>query len=150
MKCPKCSKELTPALGPTKARYAAIVYEPFGNSLLEQEADHLLANELYRLGINSLEVRLVSLWGHAEGDKKEVSWHINRAVRSVKGCSKVMLFGTDVTTVLLGEGISKIVGLVRPCAYLPDAICMPLPHPGHAITKPLGEFRLCLEKLVRN
>lgn len=149
MKCPKCRRQLVDPLGPLDAEYGFLVYEPFGSMPLDPKADHLLANELYRLGINSLEIRQVSLWGHAEGEDGEFPWHLKRAIKAMGTVRKIMLFGTDVTTVVLGEGISRIVGLVRPCAYFPDQIVMPVPNPAHVINKPLGEFRLCLEKLAK-
>lgn len=144
-----CRRVHLPASGPARAWLAGVAWTPAGNRLLDPQADGLLATELYRVGINSLEVRLVSLWGHAEGPAAEVDLHLRRCLKELAGCQRVMLFGTEVTQVFLGQGIANLIGLWRPCMLLPGAQVMPVPHPAHALVKPLGEFRLCLQKVVR-
>lgn len=148
-KCPRCRKSLVEFTGPVKAKIGAIVYAPDPRSglLLDTQGERLLTNECYRVGINSLEIRLVSLWSHAEGDDAEFEWHLRRALRAVKGCKVVLLFGTDVTKVILDKGIAAIVGLEQQSAFLPGAILLPVPHPSHTVVKPLGEFRLCLQRV---
>lgn len=144
-----CRRFHVSASGPAHAFLAGVVWTPEGNRLLDPQADGLLATELYRVGINSLDVRLTSVWGHAEGNSNELEVHLRQVLQDLKGCERVMLFGTDVTHVFLGQGIASLVGLRRPCAFLPGCIVMPIPSPSTAIVKPLGEFRLCLQKIVR-
>lgn len=148
-KCPKCQKYLVDYQGPIKATLGAIVYQPDlkTNQLLDVQGERLLTNECYRVGINSLEIRLVSLWGHAESADAEFEWHLRRALRALKGCQVVMLFGTDVTKVILDKGIAAIVGLEQQSSFLPGVALYPVPHPGHTVVKPLGEFRLCLQRV---
>lgn len=144
-----CRRHHLPPQGPARALLAGVVWTPAGDRLLDPQADGLFSTELYRVGINSLDVRLVSLWGHAEGAPKELEAHLRECLNDLKGCERVLLFGTEVTQVFLGQGIANLIGLVRPCALLPGVRVMPAPHPSHAIVKPLGEFRLCLQKIVR-
>lgn len=144
-----CPRPHVAPSGPAHACLAGVVWTPAGNRLLDPQADGLLATELYRVGINSLDVRLVSLWGHPEGTAAELEGHLRQTLRALAGCERVMLFGTEVTHVFLGQGIANLIGLWRPCALLPDSRVMPVPSPAHALVKPLGEFRLCLQKVVR-
>jgi len=150
-KCPKCHRWLIEFTGPTKATLGAIVYEPDKRTgaLLDTQGERLLTNECYRVGINSLEIRLASVWSHPPGDEDELEWHLRRALRAVKGCQVVMLFGTDVTKVVLDKGIAAIVGLEQESPLLPGVALYPVPHPGHTVVKPLGEFRLCLQRVSR-
>ena len=94
-----------------------------------------------------MEIRLVSLWGHAPGEKAEFEWHFRRALRAIKGCQVVMLFGTDVTKAVLDKGIAAIIGLEQQSPLLPGVALYPVPHPSHTVVKPLGEFRLCLQRV---
>lgn len=124
-----------------------VIYQPTGPLFLDREGERLLANECHRVGLNSLEILPVSLWGHAAGDEAEFEWHLRRALRRLQKCKLVMLFGTDVTKVLLDKGISTIIGLEQASPFLPGVVLYPVPHPAHVVVKPLGEFRLCLERV---
>lgn len=148
-RCPKCRKSLIEFTGTPKSKLGAIVYQPDPRSglLVDIQGERLLTNECYRVGINSLEIRFVSLWGHAEGDEAEFEWHLRRALRALKNCKVVMLFGTDVTKVILDKGIAAIVGLEQTSSFLPGVVLFPVPHPSHTVVKPLGEFRLCLQRV---
>lgn len=145
--CPKCKMPLVEFTGPKKPRVGLVVYQPDGNRFLDPQGDRLLANECHRVGLNSLEMQPITLWGHAEGNEAEFEWHLRRAIRKLQGCQVALLFGTDVTKVLLDKGISAIIGLEQTSPFLPGLVLFPVPHPGHTVVKPLGEFRLCLERV---
>lgn len=153
LKLPKCrcgQSVLAPA-GPNDAKLAGIVYEPdLFTDWLQADGVRLFSNELHQVGLNYMAVRVTGVWGHIPSEsEKDFAYNLKRMLRDVRQAKVVLLFGTDVTTTLLDTGISDIIGLRQKCPYLLDKIVIPVPHPTHSVNKPLGEFRLCLEKAAK-
>lgn len=156
LKLPKCrcGQSVLPPSGPDDAKLACIVYEPAGFptilNWLEPDGVRLLSNELHFVGLNYLTTRISGIWGHAPNEnEKDFTYNLKRVLKDVREAEVVLLFGTDVTTTLLDKGISDIIGLRQTCPYLLGKVVIPVPHPTHTVNKPLGEFRLCLQKVAR-
>lgn len=150
MMCPKCKIDMIGYSGPKKQpRLAGIIYEPEYSSYIEADGIRILSNEMFRIGENYLQARFVSLWGHPANDICSFAFHRRQALKAIKGCKVVMLFGASVVDEILGEGISGILGLKRRSPELPGSTLIAVPLPGPAVHKPLGEFRLCLERVAK-
>lgn len=113
-----------------------------------KDAQRVLANEFYAVGLNVLLARSVSLWPHAPNTTDSFEKHLLMSVKMVKDCAIVLLFGTAVTKAVLDEGIAGIIGLERTSQLLPGCILIPALSPEDVPGKTLGEFRWVMQKLA--
>lgn len=147
-KCPQCRQPILLPQGPPKATVGMLFFQP----LMAKDATtakRVLSSELYQIGVNLPLVRSVSLWPHAPNSTDSVEKHLRVSLRAVKNCGVVLLFGTHVTTALLGEGISGILGLPQTSELLPGTVLLPAPSPEGVASGVLGEFRLIMQRLAK-
>lgn len=121
-----------------KNSLGALVWD---DAKMTARAVRLLSIELYTHDLDPNTLIISSIYQGRE----EIEADLKAALKKVRACKVVLLFGTDVTNAILNRGIARIYGLKLSSPLLPGVVLVPSPHPADVPVQVLGEFRHALD-----
>lgn len=157
MNCPICNELIVQPWG--KGKILVIGEAPTADDLEEGkpfigEYTHALRIEMAKAGFDLYQCRLTTLWLHApvkEGkkDHSHSQWHFDQALFEAEGHPYVLLLGTDVTKFFLGYNSTEISGIPMTSPMLSAKIVMGTRSPLDVLGGTIGEFRLGIQKFIK-
>ena len=160
-KCPKCQRyKLVRAIKPDGALLAVVGTEPGKEEMkagvpFVGETGKVLRGELWRHDLMLEEFVRTNLWLHyipkkVEEQRSELDWHKEQLIKSLEGVKSVLLMGAANAVAFLGCGVVEVSTFEVKIPEFPDSVesvTMAL-NPAYVLRKPVGEFRLAVEKFV--
>jgi len=114
------------------------------------ETGDILDQEMARVGIHIWECRLTNLWLHSPNkDANCYGDGVISLTREMEG-RKVLLMGSDLAALFLGDKISHWAGMEARSGMFPKSVqfVMMSPNPAVCLHTGHGEFRLAVEKFA--
>lgn len=153
--CPSCgSLLLVEWAGPPKARLAICGEFPGWREVelgvpWVGDAGEILRSELASSGIQMEACRIGNLWLHYSTKNCDLEYHKKVAIKELRGRSCVLMMGSSMAAVFYDDAISDISGLRVKSPLLPiDVVQIASVNPAEALTRPLGEVRLAIERFA--
>jgi len=155
--CPKCGRLLVEPDGPSKSKVLFLGEFPGFNEVelgrpWVGPAGEVFKEELRRVGILYQACRTTNMWMHDVTKECDVNWHLEQAIKEMKGREAVLLIGSDVCKWLVGKPVSDVSGLLVSAPLLPKSVKVAMAVYNPAVcTKQegVGEVRLALERFAK-
>ena len=114
------------------------------------EAGGILKYELSRLGVNLWDCSLTNLYLHTKNKDSQCFEEGVKSLTLEMAGRKCLLMGAEVAN-YFGYAVNDVSGLVVTSPLFPKSVqwVMMANSPGIVLHRPLGEFRLAIEKYVR-
>ena len=111
----------------------------------------VLRAELFRLGVDLVQIRRANLWMHAPNKKAEECFQdgINSCLAEAKGKGAILLFGADTVKYFTGYNVSEVSGLQVESNMLSAPIIYACLDPSAALFKGMGEVRFGIENFIK-
>jgi len=140
--------------GPTHSEILMVGEAPGNEEIIKGRAfigntGDVLADEMAKVGMSFMNVRATNLWLHPKRES-EFDFHMSLLMREMEGKKFIMLMGSELAECFDYAPVTDAVGLqVHSPMFPKGSFVMATTNPAIVFHRPVGEFRLSLQKFAR-